>query len=295
MKQRESRYVKVARLAYQLAAKVLPTYSHPKSKHAYRLPQLAASVLLMFYLDLSYRDMEEWLLASDRVVQVLELRSVPDHSTLQRTYQKLRRQYLDQMQAVFLSEVHQSEEAVIAVDSTGFSPSQASLHYLTRSGRRYHAWVKGVYAVGTCSQYILAWGYGRGPSSDGPHLAPLRRAVARYACHHGRRRAWLLLADSGFESPALQEGDLVPATWRAGKRPHPERQARNELVAQARLDGLFGQRWKTETVNSVIKRRFGSAIRSRRTRLQNREPIVKALLYNLHRFSAAPPGLHDCN
>jgi|SRR3972149_5756343 len=58
MKTRESRYVKVARIAYHLTQEALPRYSHPKSPHHFTLPQLAACVLLMFYLDLSYRDME---------------------------------------------------------------------------------------------------------------------------------------------------------------------------------------------------------------------------------------------
>lgn len=289
MKQRESRYLKVARMAYQLAQKSLPLYSHPKSKHTYTFPQLATCVLMMFYLDLSYRDMEEWLLSTDPIVNVLGLMEIPDYSTLQRTYKKLRRQSLERMKDQFLSEVGLAAEETIAIDSTGFSPSQASLHYLTRCGRHYQAWVKGAYAVGTRSQYILAWGYGRGPSSDEPYLAPLRRGAARYGCHQGGRRAWLLLADSGFESSTMQEGDIITIIWRAGKRPNPERRARGELAAQARLDGLFGQRWKTETVNSVIKRKFGSAIRSRLTRLQNREPMVKGLVYNLHRYFAAPP------
>jgi len=59
--------------------------------------------------------------------------------------------------------------------------------------------------------------------------------------------------------------------------------ARAELVAAARLDGLFGQRWKAETVHSVIKRKLGDAICSRRVMLQKREPAVKGLVYNLHR------------
>jgi hypothetical protein len=46
---------------------------------------------------------------------------------------------------------------------------------------------------------------------------------------------------------------------------------------------LFGQRWKSETVHSVIKRLFGDVIRSRSWRLQRREPMLKALVYNLHR------------
>jgi len=54
------------------------------------------------------------------------------------------------------------------------------------------------------------------------------------------------------------------------------------LAAQARLDGLLGQRWKWEMVHSAIKRLFGDAIGSRSWRLQRREPMLKALVYNLH-------------
>ncbi len=283
MKRRESLYVKVARIAYGLTKKALPRYSHPKSKHRYTFQQLAACVLVMFYVNKSYRDMEEWLLASDQVLQALELEEVPDYSTLERTYKKLRMKNLDQMKQILLEEVDAKDEEAIAVDTTGFSPSQASLHYVTHSGRHYHAWVKGAYAVGTHSQYILAWGYGRGPSGDYRHLAPLRRTAGRYGRHQGRQRAWLLLADSGFEGRSLHPCDLVSIVHWKGKQPTPRRKVRGELVDQARLDGLFGQRWKVETVNSVIKRKFGSAIRSRCTRLQNREPIIKGLVYNIHR------------
>lgn len=282
MKRRESRYVTVARIAYDLTKKTLPQYSHPKSKHRYTFQQLAACVMVMFYVNKTYRDMEEWLLASDQVVEALELAEIPDYTTLQRTYKKLRMRDFDQMQKKLLETVGLEPEDSIAVDTTGYSLSQASLHYVTRSGRSYRAWVKGAYAVGTRSQYILGWGYGRGPSGDSPHLAPLRRQVGRYGRHQGRHRAWLLLADKGFEHHSLHPCDLVPVTQRTGQHPRPSRQARGELVEQARLDGLFGQRWKVETVNSVIKRKFGSAIRSRCTRLQNREPIVKALVYNIH-------------
>lgn len=65
MPNRESRYVRVARFAYELTSQVLPRYSHPKSPHHFTLPQLATCVLMMFYMDVSYRDMEEWLLATD--------------------------------------------------------------------------------------------------------------------------------------------------------------------------------------------------------------------------------------
>ncbi len=41
---------------------------------------------------------------------------------------------------------------------------------------------------------------------------------------------------------------------KTGRKP----KATAELVIQARLDGLYGQRWKCETMHSVIKRKFGT-------------------------------------
>ena len=92
-----------------------------------------------------------------------------------------------------------------------------------------------------------------------------------------------MLADAGFDAKNLSALDIIPPIRRHGNLVDPERKARADLVAAARLDGLYGQRWKTETVNSVIKRKFGDTIRSRKTLLQNREPIIKALVYNIHR------------
>jgi hypothetical protein len=76
---------------------------------------------------------------------------------------------------------------------------------------------------------------------------------------------------------------LIPPIRRHGKLIDAVRKARADLVSVARLDGLFGQRWKTETVNSVIKRKFGDTIRSRKRSLQRREPIIKGMVYNIHR------------
>src|SRR5438128_10147060 len=94
---RESRYVRVARISYRLAQRTLPLYSHPKSPHHFTLPQLAACVLMAFYMKLSYRDMEEWLLATDAVRAELQLTRVPDHATLARAYKNLRVSDIDNM------------------------------------------------------------------------------------------------------------------------------------------------------------------------------------------------------
>lgn len=278
---RESRYTKVARIAYEVAQATLPRYSHAKSPHHFTLPQLAACVVLTYYLDKSYRDMEEWLVASDQVCEALDLKRVPDHSTLSRTFQKLKQADWDRMLRELLQRMEVNEEA-IAADSTSFRLNQASLHYYNQAGKVFTDWIKGAYAVGTRSLLILGWASSRGSIPDFGFRSRLQRQVARYGCYHGKRRMWWLLADKGFDSGVFHAADLIPPIRRYGKITDPERQARADRVSQARLDGLYGQRWKTETVHSVIKRKFGDTIRSRSLRLQRREAIVKGLVYNFH-------------
>ena len=231
----------------------------------------------MFYVRKSYRDMEEWLLASDAIVKELGLKEIPDHSTLNRTYKRMRMELLDALQRQLLDQL-QPKELGIAFDTTGFSPTQASMHYLARCGRKYDHFYKGGYAVGVESQLILASMSGQGPGADTGFLEPLRRKARRY----GVRGQWMVLADCGFDARTARPEDLIPPQRRGGVMRLPQRIERMELVSEARLEGFFGQRWKVETVNSVIKRKFGDDIRSHKPSRRYREPIVKGLIYNIH-------------
>ena len=106
----------------------------------------------------------------------------------------------------FLDEKKVDQEG-IASDTTGFSPGQASLYYQTRMGRLYQRWAKGVYSVGTASQFILAWRSGWGPGSDVAYLSGLRRDSRRYGHYQGKRKAWVMMADSGFDGQTVQHDD----------------------------------------------------------------------------------------
>jgi IS5 family transposase len=275
---KQSRYVRVARIAYALTRRTLPRYSHPKSPHRYTQRQLAACVLLLFYCNRSYRDFEEWLAATDQVCQVLELQTIPDHSTLSRMFKRMGMALLYALFRRLLNTLC-PREAFIAGDSTGYRTSNASAYFQTRTGRHFRDWFTGAYAVGTHSQFIVAACQAHGGSAnDVRFFKPLHRRAAPYGVKH-----WIFLGDAGFDCRAVTDRDLIPPIRRNGRLVAPERQARADLIAQARLDGLYGQRWKAETVHSVIKRLFGDTIRSRSLALQVREPIMKALIYNLHR------------
>ena len=279
---RESRYVTYARLAYAATRATFPAYRHPNSPKTYTQPQLISCVLLGFYLDLSYRDLEDWLLATDAVCQVLELSEVPDHSTLCRTFQHLRLSELEALHAQILATVD-VETMAVAIDGTGFRATRASQHYVSRRGRTMTDYPQGFYAVSVEQRYILAWRYARGPSgSDAPYWDCLRRRTRRFLKSLNPHPHWLLLGDKGFDGPSARPYDLIPP--RQGQHPvrRPDRRQRLEFVRQARLEGIYGQRWQSETVMSVIKRKSGDALRSLSRRLQRREIAWKALIYNLH-------------
>jgi hypothetical protein len=235
----------------------------------------------MFYLNVSYRDMEDWLLASDRICTALELERIPDHTTLERTFKKLQQRNFDQLNRTLLDQL-KVDEPVVAVGSTGFTPSQASTYYETRQGGAYREYVKGAYAVGTTSQLIVGWRAGSAHTHDTKLLPSLRRQAARHGHRVRGRQAWLLVGDKGFDGRTMRPGDLIPPIRRSGNLLAPERIAQAELVAAARSDAVYGQRWKSETAHAVIKCKRGDTIRSPSQRLQHREPIVKGLVYNLH-------------
>jgi transposase len=276
-KKRTSHYVRWVEMAYTMTKAVLPPYRHRNSPKTYSQPQLVAAVLLGFYLDLSYRDLEEWLLASEAICEALDLKQVPDHATLCRAYGALSEAQQRALNVQLLKCVP-TETTAIAVDATGFSPSQASQHYLSRCGRKMTAYQKGFYVVAVQTQYILGWREGRGPGgSDAQYLNCLRRQAGRY----GPQPA--LLGDKGFDGIQARPTDFIRP--RRGQHPvrRVDRRARADLTDMAHLDGFMGQRWLIETVISVMKRKSGDSIRSRRRRRQRREIGMKALVYNLHR------------
>lgn len=288
-KPRESHYVRYARLAYRLTQSVVPRYRHRNSPKTYSQPQLIACVLLGFYMDMSYRDLEEWLLATDKVCAVLELTAVPDYSTLCRTFHHLRVPLLRALHKRLLRWLGVTESAMVA-DATGFSGTRASQHYISRTGRKMSDYVKGYYIVGIDQQYILGWHYARGPGgNDGQYLNCLRRQAHPFGVMQQRRRSWVLLGDKGFDGIQAHADDLIPP--RQGQHPvvRPDRRARLDLTGQARLDGFLGQRWKVETVISVMKRKSGDVIRSVQHLRQRREVALKALTYNLHRLPCLLP------
>lgn len=141
-------------------------------------------------------------------------------------------------------------------------------------------------AVSAGSGHVLAARCRIGNRSDAPDLAPLlydawRRAPVR-----------TVVADGGYDSEAnhrsarLDMGvrSVIPASVGrpTRKRPRGYYRALMKRRFQKKADArAYGQRARSESVNSAIKRNLGESLRSVRPERQRQEMMLRAIVHNL--------------
>ena len=178
-----------------------------------------------------------------------------------------------------------------SVDGTGLESRHVSRYYVKRRSSSgdlsqeitYAKYPKAVLVVDCKSHMILAAVPGRGPSSD---LVQFRSALEQTVL---RARIRTLLADAGFDAEwahldARSFGirTIIPPTQgRPTDKPPTGHWRRVMKQRFARYKPTYGQRWQVETVNSMIKRRLGSALRARQYQSQCTEIILKAITHNV--------------
>src|SRR6266436_2010535 len=84
-----------ARVALQVAKRVLPPYRSRFSKHQFTQPQLLAVLCLMRYEDWTFREAEVRLGEHRDLREVLQLQTVPDYTTLYRFLKRLEDDLID--------------------------------------------------------------------------------------------------------------------------------------------------------------------------------------------------------
>ncbi len=145
-------------------------------------------------------------------------------------------------------------------------------------------------AVDAASHLVLAAIASTGAGGDQPFLDGLlfhawRRTDGRVRC---------VVADAGYDSELnhriarLDMGVrsiIPPKAGRPTSKPPPEHQPmrrnmhhRFKRGADARA---YGQRWQSETTNSMIKRNLGSAMRARTTVGRRHELLLRVLTHNI--------------
>ena len=294
-----NRLLAFAELALTVAERVLSERAHKFAPKRYTQPQLFACLLLKEYLRLDYRSAEEVIGASDRLRGILRLRHAPDYSTLWRFAQaKVTPELIEQALAETIRLLPSVGEEVrcVALDSTGLWTTHASRYFEARRGdtpRKQRSWMKWAAALWIEPQMVVAQRVRRGPCGDFSDLIPLADGATQVQDFD------LLLADAGYDSGVnhgycreyLKVESLIPAKKRRSVTVLARTPYRRLMVEALGSPGnptkrrQYAQRWKVETLVSVIKRKWGEALSARLEVMQKTEALLRGLVYNIYRLA----------
>jgi hypothetical protein len=304
------------RWAFGLASRFLPDHRCKFNRKDFTLPQLFACLVLREHQKKSYRGVEALLADCQDWRRDIGLTRTPDHNTLCRAFGYLVKpglinRMLDQV-ALWARERKMLKGRVkpLAIDSSMFESHHVSRHFEKRcqqtarksrrkspqieANRRRRQIVKALpklsLAVASACHLILAARATTGCGADHPHFAPLLRQARR------RAKINCAVADSGYDSEAnhlLARHDIGVRSIIPAQHGRPDKQGRpprgrwrrrmKTMLATKRGRRRCGytQRWQVETVNSMIKRNLGSALRARTSRRRSNELLLRALTHNI--------------
>ena len=141
-------------------------------------------------------------------------------------------------------------------------------------------------AVACAAHLILSVWSGTGMGSDHPHFETL--------VYHAWRRAPVrtVVADAGYDSEENHElvrldlncaSFIPPLIGRPTDEDptEPFRATMKRVWDTVEVRTTYGQRWQAETVNSMMKRNYGSALRAKTAERREREMLLKAMTHNI--------------
>lgn len=283
-------------MAYAAAKDALPAYAHRFSPKKFTQHQLLACLVLKEFLKTDYRGVVCFLADCPDLCAVIELKTVPHFTTLQKAADRLlRKRPADRLLDATIelarrADLPRRRNLLAAVDSSGFEAHHTSHYFVRRRAQGGNEWQTTTYrrfpklalVVDCDSHLILSCVAGRGP---GPDFLHLEQAVEE-AC--ARRRIKTLLADAGYDAEwvheFLREGmairSVIPPKIGRPTTKLPSTRWRR-LMKRCFDKPTYGQRWQCETVFSMIKRRLGSALGARSYWRQVRALTLKAITHNI--------------
>ena len=282
----------VAIVAYVIAKRSLPAYRHLKSPKKFTQHQLAAILILREFFKTDYRGIESILKDHSDLRKILELgREVPHYTTVQKAAHRIKKKELDALFQEFINAAQKTKVlkkniALSSIDGTGFETRHVSSYFVRRRAKgeeniyqttTYTRYPKAGIVVDCATHCVLSVIPGRGA---GPDVIHFKKAVteAKKNIHLS-----VLLADAGYDAEsshvfARERGirTIIPARIGRPSTKLPKGKWR-KIMATRFNQKLYGQRWQVETVNSMVKRVLGSALRARSYWSQCRELMLRFL------------------
>lgn len=247
----------------------------------------------------------EELIELPHIIDHLGLETIPHPDTLRKFRYRIKQTVLE---LVLLQTTARTgvKKLVLGQDGTGFKSKKISHYYIfrleyfqrknkkkrkrgrPRKKRRRKKYIYVQIMVELRTQMPIAVSISRKPADDYNKFAPVAKKVIKLG-----KDIKLVVLDKGYDAEHVHEfirevlgaKSIIPA--------------RNENVAIHRTEGRYRkqmkrgyskkeyhQRSKNETVNSVVKRKWGDGTLALNWRIQNKEIIFRLILYAARRFTS---------
>jgi IS5 family transposase len=292
--------------AYEVARRGLPQRCCEQARHDFDLWQLFACLVLREHQKKSYRGIEALLRDAPGWCMAIGMSRPPDHSTLCRAFKALLRmdKAFDRLLDLMAQELDDTGELGhrLSIDSTHLERWHSSKYYDYRVAQSHDRERRSLEVLGrsetnkrmpklglgvdTASHLILSLRTRTGMGSDAPDFDSLLFDGWR------RGKVKVVVADAGYDSEAnhvLARHDMgvrsiIPA--RIGRPTAKEPSGYWRRVMKRRFKRKadkkdYGQRWQSETVNSMVKRNMGSSLRARTPEGREMELKLRAITHNI--------------
>ncbi|KFM21887.1 transposase IS4 family protein [Marine Group I thaumarchaeote SCGC AAA799-B03] len=281
MKNKYQRMISVMR---QILKKMhIPLYLHTKSKHVFSVHQHIVMLVLRQYESKSYESFVEWLQIATEVTRILGLSTIPHYTTLQKAAARLSNILLHVAIGRFIS-IACPGKIFAGADATGFEDRHCTPYYTWRAQIR-RSYTKLSAGSDMNTQLICAVVIQHHPvSHDVKHFSEIFRHILSV------RIPWIMVLDLGYDAEwvhqMIRENNVL-SMIPVRKRDCPIHRTHGRYRKQMRREfdeSLYHQRNKCETIFSVIKRKFGSEIKSYNDSMKEKELLYRILAYNCHRM-----------
>jgi transposase len=259
------------------------------SKYSNRIYSNFVHIFCLLYkerLQASYRRFAQ--LANDMNLQrILCIKRIPHFTTLQKFMQRIDKALLRKLVRA-CHRIFKMINLECSIDSTGFSLTNPSQHYMRIAGVKARNFVKTSMNIDNLKKIILDIETHTNNSHDTNDFIDLLRHL---------RGVKIVLADKAYDSTKnfLYVTKSLNAECHIPLRDFPQfRKGYGHKVhlvgARKKRAALFNEqkyhkRSIIESVNSALKRTLGGSVCSRRADNQQKQVMMRALVYNLERMS----------
>jgi len=282
----KNKYKKVADLVYKLF-KIAEMPLH-FSKYSNKIYSNFKHLFLLVYKQFrkfTYEDLMTDLESNTELKAYLGFRKLPHYTTLIKFASGLSAEVLDKLVLAFKQLLPNPKK--VAIDATGISLDNASLHYCKRIGlpAKKRPFMKTTFVVDIEHFTILLCKLRKKSRHDTKDAKPMIKKLAKHY------KPDILYADRGYDDnkvfklcfEKLKAYPLI--LQRRLDVPKHKRSGTYRKLTYDEFDyGEYLQRNKIETLNAMFKKRFGSNTRARTCKTQKTEIMLRVVAFNIDRL-----------